>query len=94
MPAREDAVSLDVLREAARLRIADTSLAQTAREIGISHQALSRFLNGAEPYSRNLARLRQWHRAGTNELLRCRQEVARLKRQVAELKRQLRERKG
>jgi DNA transposition AAA+ family ATPase len=94
MPAREDAVPLDVLRDAVRLRAADTSVTATAREVGISHQALARFLEGAEPYSRNVAKLRQWYRRETNELIRCQQEVERLKRQVAELKRQLRERKG
>ena len=89
MPSRESAVPLDVLREAARLRVLDTSLRLAAREIGISHQALHGFLNGTEPYGPNLAKLREWHGRETNEVLRLRQEVAALKRRVAQLEREL-----
>lgn len=93
MPARREGASLDVLREAARLRAQDTSVRQTAREIGVSHQTLQRFLDGAEPYSRSLAKLRQWHERGTNELLRLRQENAELRKQLEECRRELRKMK-
>ena len=85
MPTREPGVSVDVLREAARLRVNDTSLRLAAREIGISHQALHGFLNGTEPYGPNLAKLRDWYGRETNEVLRLRQELAACKKRVAEL---------
>jgi DNA transposition AAA+ family ATPase len=92
MPLRKSGVSVPVLREAAAMRVADTSLRQAAREIGISHQALAAFLNGSEPYGPNLAKLREWHARETNEVLRLRQENAALRKRVAELEKQARER--
>jgi transcriptional regulator with XRE-family HTH domain len=90
MPSREDGVSLDALREVVRLRVADTSLRQAARETGVSHQALAAFLNGSEPYGKNLAKIREWYGRETNELLRLRQEVTALRKRVAKLERELR----
>jgi hypothetical protein len=91
MPPREPAVSVGVLREAARLRVADTSLRLAAREIGISHQALHGFLNGTEPYGPNIAKLREWYGRETNEALRLKEELAACKKRVAELERQLKQ---
>ena len=84
------AVSVDTLREAVRLRVEDTSLRQTAREIGISHPGLRDFLNGSEPYGPNLLKLREWHARETNEVLRLRMEVVELRKRVKELERELR----
>lgn len=92
MPAPEAGASLETLREAARGRIAATSLRQTAREIGISHPALRDLLNGSTPRGPTLARLRAWHDAETNEVLRLRQENDALRRRIAELEQALRDR--
>ena len=94
MPMRDDVVSVNMLREAARLRVSFSSLRLAAREIGISHQALHAFLNGSEPYGRNLAKLREWNGKETNEVLRLRQENELLKNRITELERQLREQDG
>jgi hypothetical protein len=91
MPPREEGVSIDVLREAARLRVEDAGLRQTAREIGISHQTLLRFLGGvAESHGRNVAKVREWYERETNEVLRLRRENADLKRRLAECERERR----
>lgn len=52
-------MSADVLREAVRLRVESSSLRLAAGEIGVSHSALRAFLNGSEPYGRNLTKLRE-----------------------------------
>ncbi|HET7462066.1 MAG TPA: hypothetical protein VFJ82_12495 [Longimicrobium sp.] len=83
---------MDVLREAVRIRVEASSLRLAAGEIGISHSALRAFLNGSEPYGRNVTRLREWHARESNELLRLQQENEQLKKRIAELERQLRER--
>lgn len=92
MPTRDSGVSVEVLREAVRLRVDASSLRLAATEIGVSHSALRAFLNGSEPYGRNLTKLREWHGRETNELLRLQQENEQLKKRIAELERQLRER--
>ncbi len=84
MPTRENAASMNAIREAARLRVADTSERLAAGEIGISRQSLHAFINGSEPYGPNLAKLRDWYGRETNEVLRLRQEIAELKRRLAE----------
>jgi transcriptional regulator with XRE-family HTH domain len=86
-------VSLDMLRDAARRRVEDTSLRQTAREIGMSHPALRDFLNGSQPYGPNLNKLRDWFGRETNEVLRLRMENEKLRKRVAELERELAKRK-
>ena len=91
MPASSDGVTVEVLRDAARIRVGDTSLRATAREIGISHPALLDFLNGSSPYASTLVKLREWHAKETNEMLRLRQENRRLRQENAELKRRLAE---
>ena len=92
MPTRDPGVSVEVLREAVRLRVESSSLRLAAGEIGMSHSALRAFLNGSDPYGRNLTKLREWHGRETNELLRLQQENEQLKKRIAELERQLRER--
>jgi len=84
MPPRENAAPLTAIREAARLRVADTSERLAASEIGISRQSLHALLSGSEPYGPNLAKLREWYGRETNEMLRLRQENAELKRRLAE----------
>jgi transposase-like protein len=65
--------------------VADTSIRQTAREIGLSHQALSRFIRAeTEPYGTTVAKIRAWHSGETNELERSRQEIAELRKRLAE----------
>lgn len=84
-------VPLAVLREAVALRVADTGLRQTGREIGVSHQTLGRFLAGeSEPYGSTVALVRKWYEAETNAVARLRQEVADLRRRLAECERKLR----
>ena len=46
--------------EAARIRVAETSLRHAAREIGMSPTGLRGVLDGAEPYGRTRERLRAW----------------------------------
>ena len=46
--------------EAARIRVDETSLRQTAQEIGMSPTGLRGVLDGAEPYGRTRERLRAW----------------------------------
>jgi transposase-like protein len=93
MPPRRSGASgasLDVLREAVARRVADTSVRQTAREIGLSHQALSRFIRAeTEPYGTTVAKIRAWYAGEANELERLRQEVAELKRELAECRKRL-----
>lgn len=49
------------LRETAAQRVRATSLRRVAREIGMSPTGLRKFLNGSEPYSPTLHRLRTWY---------------------------------
>jgi hypothetical protein len=51
MPPRRpgaSGASFEVLRAAVARRVAETSGRQTAREIGLSYQALTRFIRGTE----------------------------------------------
>jgi len=85
---------LEALREAVARRVADTSVRQTAREIGLSHQALSRFIRAeTEPYGTTVAKIRAWYSGDANELDRLRQEVEELKRQLAACEARLGKRK-
>jgi hypothetical protein len=90
---RASGASLHVLREAVARRVADTSIRQTAREIGLSHQALSRFIRAeTEPYGSTVAKIRTWYLGEVNELDRLRQEVEELKRKLAACEGKLRKR--
>lgn len=89
MPTREPELSVDVLREAVRLRVAHSSLRLAAREIGISHAALRAFLNGTEPYGKNEGKLREWYGRETNEVLRLRLALAECEKRVQDLEAEL-----
>jgi len=91
MPAREDGVPVDTLREAVSRRVSSGSLRLIAAEIGLAHTTVASFLKGAQPYGRTLVKLRAWFGGETNELVRLRQENAELKKRIAELERQFRE---
>jgi hypothetical protein len=93
MPPREDGPSLDMLREAARVRVDATGLRQVSREIGLTHPSLLAFLRGSVPHGSTRLKLWTWYESEQNEMVRLRQEVAELKKRVAELERQLREAK-
>ncbi len=54
-------VPVDLLREAARQRVEETSLRSVAAETRMSYTALRHFLRGSEPYSDNLRRLTEWY---------------------------------
>lgn len=58
-PLSESAL-LPVSRELARLRIAETSLREVAREIGMSATGLRGFLDGTDPYGKTIEKLRAW----------------------------------
>ncbi|HEX2206640.1 MAG TPA: hypothetical protein VHG93_03105 [Longimicrobium sp.] len=49
------------IREVAAARVRNTSLRGVAREIGLSPMGLKNFINGTEPYSPTLRRLRSWY---------------------------------
>lgn len=57
----DPAVPVDVLREAAKRRVDETSLRIAAGEIGVSYSGLRTFLKGTEPYAPTLAKLRAWY---------------------------------
>ena len=83
MPSGDRRVSLETLRAAARERVAGSSLRQVAREIGIQHDALARFLRGSQPYGRTVAKLQAWYTGEANEMERLRQRVAELEKKLA-----------
>lgn len=57
----EDAQFVDWVRSTAQRRMDATSLRAVARQVGMSPSGLSKFLAGAHPYSKTLARLRAWY---------------------------------
>jgi hypothetical protein len=57
------AASIEALRVAVEGRAEETSLRQTAREIGMSAPGLSLFLNGSSPRPITLEKIRAWHLA-------------------------------
>jgi lambda repressor-like predicted transcriptional regulator len=57
----EDAHFVDWVRSTAQRRMDATSLRAVARQVGMSPSGLSKFLAGARPYSKTLARLRAWY---------------------------------
>ena len=88
MPLRET----DALREAVRYRVQGSTLRAIAAEIGMAHQTLHAFINGSEPYGKNLGLLRKWYAGETNETVRMRDEIAELKRKLAACEAKLRKR--
>ena len=90
MPSGEDGVSLDVLREAVRVRVASSSLRLAAGEIGIAHTTLNGFLNGTQPYGPTLAKLSAWYeQSPAGEVVRLRQENAELRKRLADCEKKL-----
>jgi len=63
VPSQSDPkhVSVRHLREVATARVEATSLRRVAREIGMSPTGLRKFLDGTEPYTPTLHRLRVWY---------------------------------
>src|SRR6476661_8499936 len=53
--------SIRHIREVASARVQATSLRRVAREIGMSPTGLRKFLDGTEPYTPTLHRLRVWY---------------------------------
>jgi hypothetical protein len=86
MPSRE----IDALREAVRYRVQGSTLRAIAAEIGMPHQTLHAFIQGSDPYGKNLGLLRTWYAKETNETVRLRQEVEELKRKLAACEAKLR----
>ena len=92
MSSPESRVSVEDLRDAARERVAETSLRVAAKQIGLSWAGLRTFLAGTNPYGPTLLKLRTWYERehAQSELFRVKRENADLKRQIAELERVLR----
>lgn len=61
LPEDPRVTSIRHIREVAAARVENTSLRGVAREIGLSPMGLKNFLNGTEPYSPTLRRLRSWY---------------------------------
>jgi hypothetical protein len=61
MSSRSPIVPVDAIRNAAATRAAATSIRQVAHQVGVTTRGLNLFLNGAEPYAKNLAKLQQWY---------------------------------
>lgn len=61
LPEDQRGASIRHIREVAAARVENTSLRGVAREIGLSPMGLKNFLNGTEPYSPTLRRLRSWY---------------------------------
>jgi hypothetical protein len=56
-----DTELVEVFRSAAQQRTDAASLRAIARQVGMSPSGLSKFLDGARPYTKTLARLRAWY---------------------------------
>ncbi len=63
----ERAASESLLRSAVLERVAETSLRNAAREIGMSPPGLKLFLLGGSPRSKTLEKIRAWHLAHGSE---------------------------
>lgn len=70
MLSRESGVPVETLREAARLRVEETSLRVAAGEIGMSHRGLEDFIGGTKPHASTAKKLSGWYlkRAAAGEL--------------------------
>ncbi|HEU0013867.1 MAG TPA: hypothetical protein VFQ45_09290 [Longimicrobium sp.] len=54
-------VDIAAVRRHANLRANATSARQVAEQVGIRHQSLQKFLDGAQPYARNRGLLCEWY---------------------------------
>ncbi len=61
VPVHQTEAVLHRIREAAVMTRASTSLREVARDVGMSPSGLSKFLDGAQPYSRTFNKLRAWY---------------------------------
>ena len=59
--ARKDAVSVDAIREVARIRAEETSMRGVASELGLSVSSFHDFLSGAQPRARTFKRMLAWY---------------------------------
>lgn len=90
MTSREAGVPVGELREAARRRVAETNLRSVAAEIGLSYSGLRAFLNGTEPFTSTVAKLRAWY--GRTEAGKVERKRAALRELVEDLPESERER--
>jgi hypothetical protein len=61
LPASRREASIRCIREEIAARVNATSLRRVAREVGMSPTGLRKFLDGADPYSPTVHRLRVWY---------------------------------
>lgn len=54
-------VDIDTVRDLANRRADATSVRHVAREIGMRHTALTKFLSGSEPYAKTRIPLCEWY---------------------------------
>jgi hypothetical protein len=54
-------IDLDEVRAYANRRADATSVRQVAREIGVRHTALTKFLSGSEPYAKTRIPICEWY---------------------------------
>ena len=59
-------IDIAEVRELANRRADATSVRQVAREIGMRHTSLEKFLAGSEPYAKTLIPLCEWYLRVTN----------------------------
>lgn len=67
MVIRTPTPAIASIRETARLHADARGVRAVALEIGISPSGLTNFLEGATPYARTTAALREWYRSGASE---------------------------
>lgn len=70
MPPSEPFAPVELLLEAARQRVAETTLRDTAAEIGMEHSGLNKLLKGAKPRLSTIRKLTVWYveRVASGEL--------------------------
>jgi hypothetical protein len=61
VPADPRSATIQHLRDAAAGHVANTSLRNVAREVGMSPTGLKKFLEGTAPYAFTVRRLRSWY---------------------------------
>ena len=61
MASRSGPVPLNILRNALRQRVAETSLRATATEVGLSWKGIGNIINGTDPQPRTIRKLTDWY---------------------------------